>query len=93
MSERARPVDAIGLGIKRDLLEEVMREDPAPEEFEGWLVSRCVAAAGTVSVGAVRAMALDVLTEWRLAEASPAFSSWLARGAPSDDAPGAERAS
>jgi len=91
--QRDTTPDAIGLGIKRDLLEAVMREDPAPEEFEGWLVSRCVAAAGTVSVGAVRAMALDVLTEWRLAEASPAFSSWLARGAPSDDAPGAERAS
>ena len=34
-----------------------------------------------------RAMALDVLAEWRLAMSSPAFGDWLARGAPSDDRP------
>lgn len=33
----------------------------------------------------VRAMALDILAEWRLADASPAFRTWLERGAPSDD--------
>ena len=78
--------DAIGLGIKRDLLEAALRDDPEPGEFEAWLLGRCRAADGTVSIGAVRAMALDILTEWRLAEASPEFSQWLARGAPSDDA-------
>lgn len=78
--------DAIGLGIKRDLLEAALRDDPEPEAFEGWLLERCLAADGTVSVGAVRAMAMDVLTEWRLAEASPQFSQWLASGARSADA-------
>jgi hypothetical protein len=32
-------------------------------------------------------MALEVLAEWRLATASPAFRQWLTQGAPSDDAP------
>jgi hypothetical protein len=31
-------------------------------------------------------MAMEVLAEWRLAETSGAFQSWLDRGAPSDDA-------
>jgi hypothetical protein len=77
--------DAIGLGIKRDLLEQAVRDDPAPEGFEGWLLDRCLAAAGTHSVGAVRAMASDILGEWRLASASPEFCHWLASGAPSED--------
>jgi len=34
----------------------------------------------------VRAMALDVLSEWRLAQTSAVFRSWLEEGAPSDDA-------
>ena len=84
--ERDTTPDAIGLGIKRDLLEAALREDPEPEAFEGWLLARCLAADGMVSVGAVRAIALDVLAEWRLAEASPQFSEWLASGAKSADA-------
>ncbi len=81
--------DAIGLAIKRDLLEQAVRDDPAPEAFEGWLLERCLAAAGDTSgpgSGALRAMALDVLEEWRLAQALGSFQDWLARGAPSDDA-------
>jgi hypothetical protein len=35
----------------------------------------------------VRAMALEVFAEWRLAEASQPFQHWLTQGAPSDDAP------
>jgi hypothetical protein len=31
-------------------------------------------------------MALDVYAEWRLAEASSSFQTWLDQGAPSDDA-------
>jgi hypothetical protein len=34
----------------------------------------------------VRAMALEVYAEWRLAEASRSFHAWLEQGAPSDDA-------
>jgi len=77
--------DAIGMEIKRGLLEGAVADDPEPEAFEAWLLARCLAAAPDVSLGAARAMALDILAEWRLAEASPAFRTWLARGAPSDD--------
>src|SRR5687768_17057264 len=69
--------DAIGLAIKRRLLKGSVADDPAPEAFEAWLLTRCLGAAPDVSVGAARAMALDILQEWRLAEASPAFRTWL----------------
>jgi hypothetical protein len=78
--------DAIGLAIKRDLLESVMRADPEPQAFESWLLQRCLAAG--VGTGGVRAMALDVLHEWQLAQVSPSFRTWLCQGAPSDDASG-----
>lgn len=78
--------DAIGLGIKRALLADAIAADPAPEAFEGWLLQRCLAAADDASVGAVRAMAIEILAEWRLVAADPAFRTWLGRGAPSDDA-------
>jgi hypothetical protein len=78
--------DALGLAIKRDLLERAIADDPEPEAFEGWLLERCQAGAETVSLGAMRAMARDVFAEWRLATVSPEFSAWLARGAPSEDA-------
>jgi hypothetical protein len=78
--------DAIGLGIKRARLERAIADDPAPGDFERWLLDRCGEGAATVSVGAVRAMALELLGEWRLAATDPAFRAWLASGAPSDDA-------
>jgi hypothetical protein len=78
--------DAIGLAIKRDLLEGVMRDDPEPQTFEGWLLQRCLAVG--VGTGGVHAMALDVLREWQLAQLSPSFRTWLGQGAPSDDASG-----
>jgi hypothetical protein len=77
--------DALGMEIKRELLEGTVRDDPEPGEFEGWLLERCHAADQLAS-GPVRAMALDVLGEWRLAQSSPVFRSWLEDGAPSDDA-------
>jgi hypothetical protein len=76
--------DAIGLGIKRDLLQAAMADDPEPEDFEGWLLERCLAAGGG-SVGSHRAMAIQILDEWRLASALDDFDAWLAAGAPSDD--------
>jgi len=79
--------DAIGLGIKRDLLDAAVLADPEPETFEGWLLERCLASAAGASVGATRAMALEILTEWRLALAAEDFGAWLERGAPSADAP------
>jgi hypothetical protein len=84
--------DAIGLGIKRELLERAVADDPDPDQFEGWLLTQCVDAADTVSMGAMRAMALDVLAEWRLAGASGSFQAWLQSGAPSADADGPSEA-
>jgi hypothetical protein len=78
--------DAIGLAIKRTLLESAITEDPEPDDFEGWLLEQCHRAGERVSVGAVRMMAIDILAEWRLATSMPDFHAWLDQGAPSDDA-------
>ena len=78
--------DAVGLGIKRDLLERAVRDDPPPDAFEGWLLAQCLAADGASSVGAMRMMAIEILADWRLALAAPDFLAWLAGGAPSADA-------
>jgi len=76
--------DAIGLAVKRDFLERAVAADPEPDEFEGWLLAQC-AAAGPAE-GGMRAMALSIFEEWRLAHDATAFRDWLAQGAPSDDA-------
>lgn len=73
--KRDQTPDAIGLTLKRALLERAVAENPPAEAFEGWLL----AAAGNP-------MAPAVLDEWRLACAMPQFADWLAQGAPSDDA-------
>src|SRR5690348_697382 len=39
--------DAIGLTIKRDLLERAIADDPEPDEFEAWLHEQCLAAGGS----------------------------------------------
>ena len=75
--------DAIGMGIKRDLLERAARDDPDPDDFEGWLLEQCL-AAGPLA-GATRAMALEVRDEWRVAASFGSFREWLDAGAPSDD--------
>jgi hypothetical protein len=76
--------DAIGLAVKRDLLQRAVAADPEPDEFEGWLLEQC-AAAGP-GEGGVRAMALSIFEEWRLSRNAVSFREWLAQGAPSDDA-------
>ena len=76
--------DTIGMGIKRDLLARAAEANPDPDAFEGWLLEQ-VLAAGPLA-GATRAMALEVLADYRVALASPDFRAWLAEGAPSDDA-------
>lgn len=86
--QRDTTPDAIGLTIKQELLERAIAADPAPEEFETWLYAQCQAAGP--GEGGVRAMALSIFEEWRLAHEAEAFRDWLARGAPSDDAPRAE---
>jgi hypothetical protein len=75
--------DSIGMELKRTLLEATVRQDPEPEAYEEWLLERCLAHGQ--ATGPVRAMALEVLAEWRLAQSSTVFRDWLMQGAPSDD--------
>jgi hypothetical protein len=75
--------DSIGMGIKRTILEETVRDNPDPEAYEGWLLQRCLTPGGPS--GSIRAMALEVLSDWQLAQSSGEFRSWLTQGAPSDD--------
>ena len=75
--------DTIGLSIKRDLLERAAAEDPAPEAFEAWLLTQALAAPAS---GPVRALAVQILDEYRFASLDPDFGRWLAAGAPSADA-------
>jgi hypothetical protein len=84
--KRDQTPDRIGLAIKRELLEDAVRDDPAPDAFEAWLLERCLDPGPGRSVGSVRAMARDLLLEWQLARSAESFRDWLARGAPSDDA-------
>jgi hypothetical protein len=87
--QRDTTPDVLGLRLKRELLERAVLEDPEPDRFEIWLHERTLAAA-SVGIGAMRAMALEVLREWRLSQASPAFRTWLVAGAPSADREGVE---
>ncbi len=81
--KRNTTADAIGLEIKRALLSRVAEDAPSAEDFEAWLAERCVEEGGG---GDIRAMALEIFEEWRLAQVSPELLAWLDRGAPSDDA-------
>jgi hypothetical protein len=81
--KRNTSADAIGLGIKGDLLRQAIADDPEPDDFEGWLLDRTLrAGAGS---GGVRAMALGIWDEWQLARSGDGYGAWLAGGAPSDD--------
>jgi hypothetical protein len=73
--KRDQTPDAIGLAMKRQLLEQALRDDPAADAFEAWLLQW---------IG--NPMAPAVLDEWRFAQAMPSFAEWLERGAPSEDA-------
>lgn len=77
--------DAIGMSLKRQLLTQAVEADPDPDAFEAWLLGRCLARSEDASTGALRAMAREVIGEWRLAVVSADFRRWLADGAPSDD--------
>src|SRR5437879_13819940 len=72
--------DAIGLTIKRDLLERAVAADPEADEFEAWLHEQCLAAGGRE--GGVRAMALSIFEEWGRAHGADAFPAWPAGGGP-----------
>lgn len=75
--------DAIGMAIKRGLLEDAMRDDPDAGNFEGWLLEQCLRVRE--GSGGVRAMALSIWDEWRFVSRADGYREWLARGAPSDD--------
>src|SRR5688500_20353655 len=75
---RNTTADAIGLQIKRDLLEEIVHADPAADDFEGWLLERCLAEGA--SDGPVRALALTVVEEWQLSRARGDWRRWLTQG-------------
>ena len=81
--KRDQAPDEIGHALKRALYERAAAEDPSPADFEAWLLSQVlIAAAG----GPVRAVAKEILEEYRLAAADPSFRGWLLAGAPSADA-------
>lgn len=77
--------DALGLGVKRAMLERLVAEDPEPDDLEASLLAQCLAPQEPHGAGAVQAMAIEILHEWRLCRSIPAFGDWLARGAPSAD--------
>lgn len=81
--KRDQTPDAIGLEIKRDLYERAVTDDPAPEAFEAWLLAQVLSA---FAAGPVRAIAVQILDEFRFSAADPAFREWLAAGAHSADA-------
>ncbi len=83
--KRDQTPDAIGLAIKRDLLQRAVQDDPNPEAFEAWLL-QCALACAPESAGAVSAMARAIFEEWRLAHSLHEFKNWLDQGAPSADA-------
>ena len=84
--KRDQRPDAFGLGVKRDLLERAIAEDPAPEEFEQWLLNYPMTCNAPELAGPALAMARAVFEEWQLAHSRGAFRTWLEQGAPSDDA-------
>jgi hypothetical protein len=81
--KRDQTPDSIGLTLRRELLEQVVRANPEPHGFEQWLLDH---VEGSTAPGAMRAIALAVLEEWHFAHRMPSFAVWLEHGAPSDDA-------
>lgn len=75
------------MAIKRELLERAVAADPPPETFDAWLLEQCLAGAQTpaAGAGALRAMAREILDEYRLTVSLATFDAWLASGAPSAD--------
>ena len=83
--KRDQTPDAIGLAVKRQLLEQAVHDDPGPAAFEAWLLRYAQEQPRAW------AMALAVRDEWRLAAASSDFASWLQGGAPSADTESGDR--
>src|SRR5690625_7571241 len=75
--------DAIGLRLRRELLEAAIRDDPEPQEFEGWLLQYCTEAGS--GNGGIRAMAISIFEERRLGEVGPTFRDWRGEGGAAGD--------
>jgi hypothetical protein len=90
--KRDQAPDRLGLAVKRQILQQAVAADPAPEAFEGWLIEQIVRAP---HAGSVRAMSEQIYLEYQMAASQSELAAWLAAGAPSDDAgpedPGRER--
>src|SRR5690349_16068003 len=83
--KRDQTPDAIGIGVKRELLAHAAEDDPDPEAFEQWLLDYPQRCAPELC-GPATAMARAVFDEWRLAHSLGEFRTWLEQGAPSEDA-------
>lgn len=83
--KRDQTPDAIGLTVKRDLLQRAIAENPSADAFESWLLNYPFTCDAPELAGPAHAMALAVFEEWRLAHSLGEFRTWLERGAPSDD--------
>jgi hypothetical protein len=86
--KRDQTPDAIGLAVKRDLLQRAVDDDPQPEAFEEWLLNYPRTCKAPEQAGPALAMARAVFEEWRLAHSLSEFRLWLEQGAPSDDTDG-----
>ncbi|HJQ39275.1 MAG TPA: hypothetical protein VKB93_19215 [Thermoanaerobaculia bacterium] len=86
--KRDQTPDAIGLAVKRDLLQRAVDDDPAPDAFEAWLLNYPRTCGAPELAGPSLAMARAVFEEWRLAHSLGEFRRWLEQGAPSDDSEG-----
>ena len=83
--KRDQTPDAIGLAVKRELLERAVKADPEPEAFEAWLLNYSQTSVAVELAGPASAMARAVFDEWRLAHSLKEFNLWLNQGAPSAD--------
>ena len=83
--KRDQTPDAIGLAVKRELLERAVEADPEPEAFEAWLLNYSQTSVAVELAGPASAMARAVFDEWRLAHSLKEFNLWLNQGAPSAD--------
>lgn len=83
--KRDQTADAIGLAVKRALLQQAVDDDPPAEAFEAWLLEYPARCARADLAGPAAAMARAVYEDWQLAHSLGEFRLWLAHGAPSDD--------
>jgi hypothetical protein len=71
--------------VKREMLERLVADDPTRMSSAAGCSRSVCRTRSSTAPGAVQAMALEILHEWRLTRNVAAFNDWLARGAPSDD--------